>query len=109
MIPRKVIEDHATAVNGLSAAARAEFEMFYDMLDKSDPVKVKNAVLAYAPIIIEKYAKQAQIVGKEFYMQCRSYSVKEDDNFKPVSDPIPPYYDDLTWAVQYLFEDEDNG
>lgn len=103
-IPSKLINDHAEAVNGLSAAARAEFQAFWDVLDKSDPVKVKNAVLAYVPLLIDKYAKHAQLVGKEFYMECRNYSLDGNpDNYKPVTDPIPPFEDRLEWAVQYLF------
>lgn len=105
MIPREVIDNHALAINGLSAACRSELNAFWDALDKSDPVKVKKAVLAYAPLVIDKYAKQAQAVGKEFYMQCRSYCV-EDDGYKPVTDDIPEYYDRLEWAVQYMFREE---
>ena len=116
MVPRSLIDGHAEALRGLSAAARADFADVWVVLDKSDPTKVREALCAYVPGLIDKYGWDAMAVAMEFYEKARHAEVPWED-FMAIDESVNPSrlkfggkmdaYERVRWACQYGFRDDD--
>ena len=104
VISRSRFEQYDNAVKAIQSAAEQELQKFWNALDKSDPIKAKEAILAYVPALVYSYGNAAATVAADFYDAERSKQIK-NNNY--VAEVKSPEYEEIEnrcrYVVGYLF------
>lgn len=109
MISHSRFEQYDNAVKAIQTAAEKEFQKFWNALDKTDPIKAKEAILAYVPALVYSYGNAAATVAADFYDAERSKQIK-NNNF--IAEVKSPDYEEIEnrcrYFIGYLFGGDSN-
>lgn len=87
MAGRRELEEYGAANNGIVAMAQKDLVDFWKLLDKTDPLEVKAAMLEFMPELIGAYGESAAILAADFYESVRPSDLPP---FKTVMADLPP-------------------
>lgn len=89
MPDRELIERYRRDTNALSGRVREELEDFFLTLDLSRPEAVRDAMLAFVPLLTQEYGQVAATLAAEWYEDLRSAS-GDTRTFRVRSAPAVP-------------------
>lgn len=90
MVSRQVLNEYGAANNGIVAMAQKDLVDFWKLLDKTNPLEVKAAMLEFMPEMVATYGESAALLAADFY-----------DSIRPSGlDPFVPDVADVPDAAQ---------
>lgn len=96
MPSRESIEGYRAGNSAITALVAAELDRYFRTLDLTDPEAVRDALLAYTPLLVEAYGAVAQELALEWYESMRFEAGDAAAAFRAIAPPLP----DLMPAVQ---------
>lgn len=104
-------EKYVNALNQASLLAQKEFSEFWDKLDTSKPEACRDALIAYLPGVVYKYALMAELAAAQYYEAERLAAGGNEDFEAELAEMIP--YEQIKASVRYaaghLFLEDDDG
>jgi hypothetical protein len=87
MVSRGALDEYGAANNGIVAMAQKDLVDFWKLLDKTNPLEVKAAMLEFMPELISAYGESASVLAADFYESVRPSGLPP---FQTVMADLPP-------------------
>lgn len=99
MIDPRELEKYRTSHKVLATIVQRELTRFFRTLDLSKPEAVRDALLAYIPILVERYGQVSSTLALEWYEALRLAS-GDPGAYLPVAAPLPDLPAAITGAIR---------
>lgn len=109
MVSREGLERNRKANASLSRLINNLLTEFFFSLDLSKPEAARDALLAFIPLLVEKYGPVSETIALDWYAQMRADSGAEDSyrvTAPPVADVTEAVEANVRYAAGHLFTDE---
>lgn len=103
--------DYVNALNQASLLAQRDFAGFWARLDTSKPEACRDALIAYLPSVIYKYASMAALAAAQYYEAERMEAGGNEDFTAEIAEPvqIEQIEASVRYAAGHLFPEEQDG
>jgi hypothetical protein len=88
VVSRQALDEYAAANNGIVAMAQRDLADFWRLLDTTNPLEIKAAMLKFMPELVATYGESAALLAADFYAAVRPASLPT--SYDPVLADPPP-------------------
>lgn len=100
MPSRDAIEGFREGNARLTALVQAELESYFRTLDLTNPAGVRDALIAYVPILVETFGEVAQQLAMEWYDLMR-FEADPATAFRAIAPPLPDLAPKVEGSIRY--------